>query len=138
MPEVSRLSVLSTAWRAWVVDAELVWVEQHRVVVRNIELLLVTEQLLPSLRDCGDQSLSDLTCQRLVLLFCLVHLLLCQTIDLCDRSLVVVLWRSVSFSIDQSTRSKLTCNAVKSASLCSIASFASLTNVLYRLPAMAQ
>lgn len=77
MPEVSRLAVLSTAWRAWVVDAELVRVEQHGVVVCNVELLLVTEQLLPSLRDCRDQSLSDLTRQRLVLLFCLVHLLLC-------------------------------------------------------------
>ena len=92
MPEVSRLSVLSTAWRAWVVDAELVWVEQHRVVVRNIELLLVTEQLLPSLGDRRDQSLSNLACQRLVLLFCLVHLLLGQAIDLCDRGLVLVLW----------------------------------------------
>ena len=84
MPEVSRLAVLSTTWRAGVVDAELVRVEQHRVVVCNIELLLVAEQLLPSLGDGRDQSLSGLTRQRLVLLLCLVHLLLCQAIDLCD------------------------------------------------------
>jgi hypothetical protein len=84
MPEVSRLAILSTTWRAWVVDTELVWVEQHRVVVCNIELFLVAEQLLPSLRDRRDQSLPDLTRQRLVFLFCLVHLLLCQAIDLRD------------------------------------------------------
>jgi hypothetical protein len=36
MAQVSGLAILTTTWRAWIVDTELVWIEQERVIVRNV------------------------------------------------------------------------------------------------------
>ena len=81
MAQMSGLAILTTTWRAWVVDAELVRIEQERVVVRYVQLLLVAQQLLPPLRDRRNQSLANLACQSLVFFFGLVHFLLGQAVD---------------------------------------------------------
>lgn len=92
------------------------------------------------LAEGGDQTLSDGGGQGLVLLLGLMEFLLGQTIELGCRGVVVVLSPALLvLSLVATTLScQLTCNATKSASLCSTQSLTSRANSRYRRPARFQ
>lgn len=103
MAKVARLAVVvvecaraavgtaAAARRGWVVEAEVGGVQEQSIAVSDVKLVFVAQEVLAAFGEGSDEAVADGGGESLVFLLGLVKFLLCQTLEVGDGAVVIVL-----------------------------------------------